>query len=73
MAAFTGCSNKDAKELEKQLIAHRDSLYELYASYKTEALPRINNAVIRCKGGYVVFVSAEDYQQAGRIVDSYFA
>ena len=66
-------SNKDAKELEKQLIAHRDSLYELYASYKPEALPRINNAVIRCKGSYVVFVSAENYQLAGRIVDSYFS
>ena len=65
-------SNKDAKELEKQLIEHRDSLYDTYASYKQEALPRIGNAVIRCKGSYVVFVSAEDYQQAARIVDQYF-
>ena len=65
-------SNKDAKALEKQLTEHRDSLYDIYASYKQEALPRIGNAVIRCSGSYVVFVSAQDYKQAARIVDQYF-
>jgi len=65
-------SSQDAKALEKQLIEHRDSLYNTYAAYKQEALPRISAAVIRTRGSYVVFVTAQDYKQAEIIVDKYF-
>lgn len=59
----------DAKTLETALAAHRDELLSTYESYAPDAVPRIKNAVIQRAGQYVVFVTAEKYEDAKTLVE----
>ncbi len=65
---FTCNSEADAKKVYSALEEHKTWLYETYSTYKTEALPRIENATLVRAGKYVVFVSAKDYNQAENLV-----
>ena len=65
-------SEADAKKIAEQLETHRKDLYDTYASYAPDALPRIENAIIRQGGVYVVYISANEYQKAADIVDKAF-
>ncbi len=68
------CKNaSSAKELVKELEARRDDLYKTYESYSTEALPRIENAVIEQSGVYVVFIIADNYAGAQSVADAAFS
>jgi len=69
---FTCDSTKNAKALAEQLTAHNADLYSQYEGYKQEALPRIKNYILRQSGNYVAYVTAENYAEAGTIVDKYF-
>lgn len=66
-------STKDAKELVKQLETRRDALLTKYDNYGADAKFRLSNLFIRQKGKYVVYVSADDYAAAAKIVDKYFS
>ncbi len=70
---FECADAKAAKALAESLGAHRDSLLETYTSYAPDAVPRIENAVIRQSGQYVLIVIAADYEGAAEIADRYFS
>ena len=70
---FECASAKDAKALKTALETHRDNLLTTYSSYAPDAVPRIQNAVIRQKGQYVLFITAEKYDDAAKIADKYFS
>ena len=70
---FECADAKAAKALVASLEAHRDSLLEVYASYAPDAVPRIENAVIRQSGPYVLFIVANDYAGAASVADGYFS
>lgn len=59
----------DAKTLVTALEKHCDELLSTYESYAPDAVPRINNAVIERAGQYVVFVTAEKYDDAKTLVE----
>ncbi len=67
---FTCNSEADAKTVYSALEEHKTWLYDTYSTYKTEALPRIENATLVRAGKYVVFVSAKDYNQAEQLVNA---
>lgn len=70
---FTCADAKAAKSLAESLKAHCDSLLETYTSYAPDAVPRIENAVVRQSGPYVLIVIAADYEGAAEIADRYFS
>ncbi len=70
---FACADAKAAKALVTSLEAHRDSLLETYSSYAPDAVPRIENAVIRQSGQYVLFIIADDYAGAAAVADKYFS
>ncbi|MEA5051524.1 MAG: DUF4358 domain-containing protein [Oscillospiraceae bacterium] len=70
---FVCKSESAAKDLVKQLEARRDDLYKTYESYNTEALPRIENAVIEQSGVYVAFIIADNYAAAQSLADAAFS
>lgn len=70
---FECADAKSAESLVAQLETHRDDLLSTYESYAPDAVPRIENAVIMSKGQYVVFITAEQYEQAQKLAESYFA
>lgn len=63
---------KDAKALVKLLEERREYQYTTYEGYAKEALPRIENTVIRQSGKYVAYVAADKYEKAAEIVDKAF-
>ena len=64
------CNTVDgAKALVKSLETHRDELLKTYESYAPDAVPRIKNAVIKRAGQYVVFVTADKFDDAKTLVD----
>ena len=70
--AFHCASASDAKTLAEQLQQRVDSLKTSYESYNVDALPRLDNAIIKQQGEYVCIVVAEDYDGARAIVEKYF-
>jgi hypothetical protein len=65
---FTCNSEADAKKVYTALEEHKTWLYDTYATYNTEALPRIENATLVRAGKYVAYVSARDYDDAAELV-----
>ncbi len=64
------CNTVDgAKALVKSLETHRDELLKTYESYAPDAVPRIKNAVIKRAGQYVIFITADKYDEAKTLVD----
>ncbi|MEA4912511.1 MAG: DUF4358 domain-containing protein [Oscillospiraceae bacterium] len=70
---FVCKSEGAAKDLVKSLGARRDDLYKTYESYNTQALPRIENAVIEQSGVYVAFIIADNYDAAQSLADAAFS
>ncbi len=64
--------DSSAQQLVQMLEARRDAQKELYAGYAVDAVPRIENTVIRRSGVYVVYVSADKYNEAATIVGNHF-
>lgn len=64
---------KGAEALAAELEAHRDDLMTTYQNYAPDAVPRIENAVIMTKGQYVIFITAQEYEQAKQLAEKYFS
>lgn len=70
---FECADAESAQALVTQLEAHRDDLMTTYQNYAPDAVPRIENAVILSKGQYVIFITAEQYEQAKTLAQTYFS
>lgn len=67
------CTSSDAaKEIADKLQARVEAQKTVYADYAPDAIPRLDNAVIRQKGVYVAYVVAENHAEALKIIDGYF-
>ena len=79
-AALTGesyglfrCTTAEAAvELKAEVEEHMRNYISQYRGYAPEIVPRLENAVIRQSGRYVVFVVAENQGEALQLVDRYF-
>lgn len=70
-ALFKCVSAEAAKELVEELKARVDSQKAIYRDYAPDAIPRLNNAIIKQLRGYVIYVVADRYPEALKIVEEY--
>lgn len=67
------CTSSDAaKEVVDKLQARVEARKKEFADYAPDAIPRLDNAVIRQKGAYVAYAVAENHAEALKIIDGYF-
>ena len=64
---------KDTDTIVKWAQDHKASLIETYSDYDAEEVKKIENAVIRKNGKFVVFVITDDYKTAQGIVDKHWS
>ena len=70
---FFKCVSDDAAAaLVEDLKTRVEDLKNTYADYAPEAIPRLNNAIIRRQGSYVAYVVADKQAEALKIVEEYF-
>jgi len=69
---FKCVSAEAAEVLVEDLKTRVESQKNIYADYAPEAIPRLNNAIIRKQGSYVAFVVADKNADALKIVEEYF-
>ncbi len=66
------CTSSDAAtELVKELNARVESQKAILADYAPDAIPRLNNAIIKQSGSYVVYVVADKNADALKIVEEF--
>lgn len=70
---FQCASEEDAKTLASALETRVETLKATYADYAADALPRIENAVIKQSGVYAGIIIADDYNAAAKLFEEYFA
>ena len=67
------CSSADAAlALTEDLKTRVDTMKNIYADYAPDAIPRLNNAIIRRQGSFVAYVVADKQAEALSIVEEYF-
>jgi len=71
IAIFRCADAETAKEVELAAKARLESQSATYASYAPEAIPEIENAVLRIRGCYVACVVSGDAALASSILDRY--
>lgn len=71
-ALFICVSEEAAKQLTEELMTRVDTQKAIYADYAPDAIPRLNNALIKQQGKYVVYVVADKHAQALKIVEENF-
>ena len=59
----------DAKEAKESLQKHLDHRKNLFANYAVEEAARLENAVIKVSGRYVVLIIADEYTQIEKAFD----
>ena len=77
--AFTGeaygifkCkSDEDAAVIVEELKTFVENQKDIYISYAPDAIPHFNNAIIKQKGPYVVYVVADKNVEANRIIEEF--
>ena len=70
--AFKCVSADAAGLLTDELDEYVKAQKAMYADYAPDAIPRLNNAIIRRSGSYVAYVVAERHIDALKIVEEYF-
>ncbi len=68
---FECTDEKTAEIVEECLEARVDRQRESLESYAPEAVFRLDNAVIEQSGKYVAIIVAEDFNAAGKLLNSY--
>ena len=68
---FRCISEETASELVERLRVRVDAQKAIYLDYAPDAMPRLNNAVIKQQGSAVAYVVAEKYGDALKIVEKY--
>lgn len=71
IALFKAVDEAAAKEIKAACEARIESQKESYESYVPEEVPKLEKAIIRTGGVYVVYVTAADPGAAGKILDGY--
>ena len=71
IAVFRCADENAAKTVEAAARARLDSQKAAYATYAPDAVPAIENALVRTRGGYVACVVSGDSAVAGQILDGY--
>ena len=67
------CSSEEyAKKLTEQFEKRVTTQRALYETYAPDALPRLDNAIIKQSGSYAAIVIADNHSSALSVVDKYF-
>lgn len=70
---FTAEDTAGADETEIMANTLIESLKETFSSYDPEEVTKLNSAIVRKKGNYVVLLVTSDYDNANKILDNYLA
>lgn len=71
IAVFKCADAAAAKTVETAVKARLDSQKAAYATYAPDAVPAIEDAVVRVNGSYVACIVSGDSAAAGKILDGY--
>lgn len=70
LAVFTADSAGSAAKTKEMLEKKVKSLHDTFAAYDVPELTKIDNAVIKVHGNYVVFCITDDYENAAKVIAS---
>ncbi len=70
---FTANDSATATETETMANTLVESLKDTFSSYDPEEVTKLNSAIVRKKGNYVVLLITNDYDNANSILDKYLA
>ncbi len=70
---FTAKDADGAKDTELMISSLLEQLKDTFASYDAEEVTKLNSAIVRKKGNYVVLLITNDYDNANKILDKYLA
>lgn len=70
-ALFSSEDKSKLPEVKTMLEGKVQELIDLYSGYDTSQVGKLENAVIETKGGYVIFVVTDDYENAKSILAKY--
>lgn len=71
IALFRAVDEAAAKEIKAACEARIEAQKESYESYVPEEVPKLEKAIVRMGGVYVVYITAADPAEAGKILDGY--
>ena len=68
---FTAKDSSGANETEQMALTLIEDLKETFSSYDAEEVTKLNSAIVRKKGNYVVLLITNDYENGNKILDKY--
>lgn len=71
IALFKANDESGAADIEAACNARVEAQKESYSNYVPEEVPKLEKAIVRRSGVYVVYVTANDSDEAGSILDGY--
>lgn len=71
IAVFKACSAADAEVIASAVRARISSQRDSFADYNPAEVPKLDNAVLKVSGVYVVFYVADDYAAAANAAGEY--
>ncbi len=71
IAIFKAVDEAAAKEIKTACEARVEYQKESYESYVPEEVPKLEKAIVRISGVYVVYVTAADSTEAGKVLDGF--
>ncbi|CCY54247.1 uncharacterized protein BN781_00769 [Coprococcus sp. CAG:782] len=69
---FEGATDADADKLLTAAEERKEDDYKTWQDYKPEEVSRVDKAVIKKSGKYVVFCIADDKDAVSAVIDKYF-
>ena len=68
---FTAKDSSGANETEQMALELISDLKETFSSYDAEEVTKLNSAIVRKKGNYVILLITNDYENGNKIIDKY--
>ena len=71
LAIFTAKDDASTKKIVEAVENRIENQKRSYASYAAEEVPKLENAVVKTHGRYVIYIVADKIDDADKIIDSY--
>lgn len=72
LAIFETTDSTAAESLKEKCTTHITEQTAAYADYMPEEVDKLNNAIIKTNGKYVILCVAQDYEVANKVIGTYF-
>ena len=68
---FTAKDSGGADETEQMVVELISDLKETFSAYDAEEVTKLNSAIVRKKGNYVILLITNDYENGNTVLDKY--